>query len=117
MKKIEALIRKEKFEQVKDALHQQGLDFFTYHEVFGVGHQEPKKEQYRGTTYLVDAFKRIHITIVVGETKLDSILNIILDKAHTGQVGDGKILISDVEKMIRIRDGKTNEKALDLALI
>lgn len=117
MKKIEAVIRSEKFVMVKNALHQKGVDFFTYQEVKGVGHQQPVTESYRGVRYQVDSFDRIMMTIVVGEHKVDEIVNIIMGMSKTGEVGDGKILISDVEKMIRIRDGKVNEKALDVALI
>lgn len=117
MKKIEAVIRKEQFNKVKESLRQNGVDFFTFHEVYGVGNQPSKFESYRGTSYEVDAYKRIHLTIVVGREKLDTIVNLLLNEARTGEIGDGKILISDIEKIIRIRDGQLNEHSLDQALV
>jgi len=116
MKRIEAIIRSSRFEQVREGLHQNGVDFFTYQEVKGVGHQASVTEKYRGAEHQVD-HKRMLITIIVGASKLDRVLNLILQDAQTGQIGDGKIFVSDVEKMVRIRDGKVDEKALDVALV
>jgi nitrogen regulatory protein P-II 1 len=116
MKRIEAIIRSSRFEAVRNALHEQGVDFFTYNEVYGVGNQPGRREVYRGAEYQVDN-RRMQITIIVGASKLDQVLNLIMEEARTGEVGDGKIFVSDVEQMIRIRDGKVNEKALDVALI
>lgn len=117
MKKIEAIIRNERFTKVKNALAREGVDFFTYQIVKGVGNQESVKQNYRGASYLQDSFDRIQLSIVVGEKKADKVLDIILKEARTGKVGDGKIFISDVNTMIRIRDGKVNEKAVEMALV
>jgi nitrogen regulatory protein P-II 1 len=117
MKKIEAIIRAEKFARLKKALANQNVDFFTYQVVKGVGNQEAIGANYRGASYLIDSFDRIQLSIVVGENKADKIVDIILKEAHTGKVGDGKIFISNIDTMIRIRDGKVNEKAVELALV
>ena len=117
MKKIEAIIRVERFDRVKRALRHHDLDFFTYQEVKGVGNQDSVTESYRGTSYKVDAFDRIQLSIIVGDAKADKIIDIILKECSTGQVGDGKILVSDVNTMIRIRDGKVNEKAVEMSLV
>lgn len=117
MKKIEAIIRMERFARVKSALAREGVDFFTYQVVKGVGNQEAVQQNYRGASYLQDSFDRIQLSIVVGANKSDKIVDIILKEANTGQVGDGKIFISDINTMIRIRDGKVNEKAVEVALV
>lgn len=117
MKKIEAIIRTERFSKVKNALAREGVDFFTYQVVKGVGNQEAVEQSYRGASYLQDAFDRIHLSIVVGANKADNIVDIILKEANTGHVGDGKIFISEIDTMIRIRDGKVNEKAVEVVLV
>lgn len=117
MKKIEAIIRTERFTKVKNALAREGVDFFTYQVVKGVGNQEAIQQNYRGATYFQDSFDRIQLSIVVGDNKADKIVDMILKEANTGRVGDGKIFISDINTMIRIRDGKVNEKAVEVALI
>jgi len=117
MKKIEAIIRAEKFVRVKKALANQGVDFFTYQVVKGVGNQESVGANYRGASYKIDSFDRIQLSIVVGENKADKIVDIILKEANTGNIGDGKIFISEIDTMIRIRDGKVNEKAVEVALV
>ncbi len=118
MKKIEAIIRASKFYEVKDALHAVGVDFFTFVDVKGVGNQRNEKASYRGVEYDLGSIARTKLEIVVSsEDYLKAAVDAILKVAGTGQVGDGKIFISNVEQAYRIRDGKKDISAIDVPLI
>jgi nitrogen regulatory protein P-II 1 len=111
MKKIEATIRSSKFDEVQEALHNIGVDYFTYMEVKGVGKQK-SEVFYRGAHYDMGSIPRIMLDIVVPEEKVDQVVECILKAAKTGEIGDGKIFIYDVEKVIRIRSGEVGKAAL-----
>lgn len=109
MKKIEVIIRKSKFDEVKDALHEIGVNFFSYWDVTGVGN-EKKDKVYRGVTYSASDIQRRMLSIVVSDSFLDPTMKVLLETAKTGEVGDGKIFISTIEEAYRIR---TSEKGTD----
>lgn len=109
MKKIEAIIRKSKFDDVKEALHQIEVNFFSYWDVTGVGN-EREGHVYRGITYSTSDIQRRYLSIVVSDPFLDRTVEAILKTAYTGIVGDGKIFVSDIEEAYRIR---TREKGSD----
>lgn len=112
MKKIEAIIRHFKLEDVKSALTEAGVHGMTITEVRGFGRQKGHKEQYRGAEYTVDFMPKAKMEIVVSDEQLESVLQIILDKARTGQVGDGKIFITNLDEVLRIRTGESGAQAL-----
>ncbi|HEY9221268.1 MAG TPA: P-II family nitrogen regulator [Lutibacter sp.] len=109
MKKIEAIIRKSKFDEVKEALHRIEVNFFSYWDVTGVGN-EKEGHVYRGVIYNTSDIQRRFLSIVVSDPFLDRTVDAILKTAYTGTVGDGKIFVSDVEEVYRIR---TKEKGSD----
>ena len=109
MKKIEAIIRKSKFNEVAEALHEIGVNFFSYWDVTGVGH-EKQGHVYRGLSYSTSDIQRRFLSIVVSEPFLEKTINVLLESAYTGVVGDGKIFVSDIEEAYRIR---TKEKGFD----
>jgi nitrogen regulatory protein P-II 1 len=111
MKKIEATIRSSKLDEVQDSLHNIGVDYFTYMEVKGVGKQK-SEVFYRGAHYDMGSIPRIMLEIVVPEEKVDAIVDCIIKAAKTGEIGDGKIFVYDVEKVIRIRTGELGQAAL-----
>ena len=111
MKKIEATIRSSKFDEVQEALHTIGIDYFTYMEVKGVGKQK-SEVFYRGAHYDMGSIPRIMLEIVVPEEKVNAVVDCILKAAKTGDIGDGKIFIYDVERVIRIRTGEVGVAAL-----
>lgn len=111
MKKIEAIIRKTKFEEVKEALLNSDIDWFEYHDVHGIG-QSRQERVYRGVQYSTDVIQRIKITIVCREVVLEPTVKVILDIAHTGKVGDGRIFISDVLDCYSIRTGENGDTVL-----
>jgi nitrogen regulatory protein P-II 1 len=102
MKKIEAIIRKSKFDEVKKALHETGVNFFTYWDVTGVGN-EKQGHVYRGVSYSTSDIQRRILSIVVSDEFLDRTLKVIFKAAYTGTVGDGKIFISTIDETYRIR--------------
>jgi len=112
MKKIEAVIRHFKLEEVKDALTEIGVQGMTVSEVRGFGRQKGHKEQYRGTEYTVDFLPKVKMEVVVSEAELDNVIEVIQRTARTGQIGDGKIFVINLENMIRIRTGESGESAL-----
>ena len=112
MKKIEAIIKPFKLEEVKENLGTAGIHGLTVIEVKGFGRQKGHTELYRGAEYIVDFLPKIKIEIVVQDKDLDKAVDSILAAAETGRIGDGKIFISDLEKVIRIRTGETNNKAV-----
>ena len=112
MKKIEALIRHFKLEDVKDALMQRGVHGMTVTEVRGFGRQKGHTEMYRGTEYTVDFVPKIKIEVVVADADLPRVIETITRAAKTGQVGDGKIFVTDLENVVRIRTGEAGEQAI-----
>ena len=106
MKKIEAIIRKSKFDEVRDALHDVNVYFFSYWDVTGVGY-EKKEHLYRGVAYSSSDIQRRFLSIVVNDDFVDVTVNAILSAAKTGEVGDGKIFVVPVEEAFRIRTGES----------
>ncbi|WP_422081276.1 P-II family nitrogen regulator [Ulvibacterium sp.] len=102
MKQVEAIIRKSKFDEVKDALHQIEVNFFSYWDVTGVGN-EKQGHVYRGISYSTTDIQRRYLSIVVSDEFLERTVNAILESAYTGNVGDGKIFVSEVIEAYRIR--------------
>ena len=113
MKKVEAIIRKSKFEDVKRALHEADIDFFTYWDVNGVG-KEKEGHIFRGAVYEANRIQRRMLSIVVRDHNLQRTIDAITKSAWTGVIGDGKIFVSDVEDVIRIRTQETGPDALYL---
>lgn len=111
MKKIEAIIRKTKFEDVKEALLASDIDWFEYHDCHGVG-QSRQDRIYRGVVYSTDNIERMHITIVCREQFVESTIKVFLASAHTGNVGDGRIFVSDVLDCYSIRTGENGDVVL-----
>jgi nitrogen regulatory protein P-II 1 len=112
MKKIEAIIRHFKLEDVKNALSTHGVRGMTVTEVRGFGRQKGHTEMYRGTEYTVDFVPKIKIEVAVADNDLQGVLDTIVRAARTGQVGDGKIFVSELCQTVRIRTGEMNEEAL-----
>ena len=112
MKKIEAIIQPSRFDAVKDALHDIGVEGMTVFEVRGHGRQKGHTEFYRGNEYKVDLLPKIKIEIVLGDNLLANALKAILGSAKTGKIGDGKVFISTVEDAIRIRTDEKGEAAI-----
>jgi nitrogen regulatory protein P-II 1 len=112
MKKIEAIVRHHKLEEVKDALSQAGCTGMTITEVRGFGRQKGHTEVYRGTEYTVDFVPKVKIEVVIDDSKLQSVISTIVKSAQTGQVGDGKIFVSDLTDVVRIRTAETGASAL-----
>jgi nitrogen regulatory protein P-II 1 len=112
MKKIEAVIKPFKIEEVKDALAEAGITGMTVSEVKGYGRQAGHTELYRGAEYVVDFIPKIKIEVVVNEKDVDMVVEKIVSAARTGKIGDGKIFVTDIEKVIRIRTGEEDEEAI-----
>jgi len=112
MKKIEAIIRSYKLEDVKQALSSLGIDGMTVTEVKGFGRQKGHTEIYRGSEYTLDFLPKIRIEIVLPDNQVSQAVKVIVESARTGKIGDGKIFIYPVEDAIRIRSGEIDENAL-----
>lgn len=112
MKKVEAIIRHFKLEEVKNALSEQSVHGMTITEVRGFGRQKGHKETYRGTEYTVDFVPKVKLEVVVAESQLQTAVDTIMRSAQTGQIGDGKIFVTDLANVIRIRTGESGEDAL-----
>lgn len=112
MKKIEAIIRSEKLEAVKQALDLKGFGSMTVTEVKGRGQQKGIKQIWRGREYTVDFIPKVKIEIFTSSDTADEIMGIIRDKAYSGNIGDGKIFMFPIEKAVRIRTGELDRKAL-----
>ncbi|GAB4259311.1 P-II family nitrogen regulator [Thermincola ferriacetica] len=112
MKKVEAIIRPSKLDDLKDALGKYDIHGLTVTEVVGCGLQKGKKEVYRGTEYTIDLLPKIKIEIVIKDSVVDELVKLISDTAKTGEIGDGKIFIYTVEKAVRIRTGEAGEAAI-----
>lgn len=112
MKKLEAIIRHYKLEDVKTALTEAGVQGMTVSEVRGFGRQRGHKETYRGAEYTVDFMPKVKMEIVVAEDQVDVAVNAVCESARTGQVGDGKIFVSSLEQIVRIRTGESGTDAI-----
>jgi len=112
MKKIEAVIRHFKLEEVKDALHNKGVQGMTVTEVRGFGRQKGHTETYRGAEYAVDFLPKVKVEVVVDERDAQGVIDTIVSAARTGQVGDGKIFVTPLSDVVRIRTGETNAAAV-----
>ena len=112
MKKIEAVIKPFKLEDVKDALAEIGITGMTVSEVKGYGRQKGHSELYRGAEYVVDFLPKIKMEMVVDDGMVDQVVNTVVEAARTGKIGDGKIFVSDISKIVRIRTGETDSEAI-----
>ena len=112
MKKIEAIIRPFKLEDVKIALVNSGIVGMTVSEVRGFGRQKGQVERYRGSEFTVEFLQKLKVEVVVENDKVNSVIEAIAEAAKTGEIGDGKIFISSIDSVVRIRTGDTDEEAL-----
>ncbi|MDY0051387.1 MAG: P-II family nitrogen regulator [Aliarcobacter sp.] len=112
MKKIEAVIKPFKLEDVKDALAEAGVTGMTVSDVKGYGRQQGHSELYRGAEYVVDFLPKIKLELIVADEDVDSTIAVIIEAAKTGKIGDGKIFVSPIEKIVRIRTGEEDEEAI-----
>jgi|TARA_B100001939_G_scaffold117984_1_gene102382 nitrogen regulatory protein P-II 1 len=112
MKKIEAILRHFKLEEVKDALNEVGIKGMTVTEVRGFGRQRGHTETYRGAEYSVDFLPKVKLEVVVNDGEAQTVIDKIMTVARTGQVGDGKIFVSDLAEVVRIRTGETAADAI-----
>ncbi len=112
MKKIEAVIKPFKLDEVKEALQQAGIQGMTVSEVKGFGRQKGHTELYRGAEYVVDFLPKIKLEIIVKDEELQKVVDAIQKTAKTGRIGDGKIFVTSVEEVIRIRTGETGNNAI-----
>ncbi|MDX1483061.1 MAG: P-II family nitrogen regulator [Alphaproteobacteria bacterium] len=112
MKKIEAIIKPFKLDEVKEALHEVGLQGMTVTEAKGFGRQKGHTELYRGAEYVVDFLPKVKIEIVMEDNLVDRAIEAITQAARTGRIGDGKIFVSTIEEVIRIRTGETGAEAV-----
>lgn len=112
MKKIEAVIKPFKLDDVREALSEIGITGMTAIEVKGFGRQKGHTELYRGAEYVIDFLPKVMITIVIRDEQLDSCIEAITNAARTGKIGDGKIFVSDVDRVVRIRTGEEGDEAI-----
>ena len=112
MKKIEAIIRNFKLEDVKNALSEMGVQGMTVTEVRGFGRQKGHTELYRGAEYAIDFVPKTKLEVVVGDEQLRSVVDTILKHAQTGQIGDGKLFVTNLAEVVRIRTGETGGEAV-----
>ncbi len=112
MKKVEAVIKPFKLDEVKDKLNEIGIKGITVSEVKGFGRQKGHTELYRGAEYVVDFLPKIKLEIVIADNQLDEVVNAIIKSAQTGRIGDGKIFVTHLEDTIRIRTGERGQDAI-----
>lgn len=112
MKKIEAIIKPFKLDDVKEKLNEIGVKGMTVSEVKGFGRQKGHTELYRGAEYKVDFLPKTKLEIIVANEQLEEIVDVVMKAAHSGKIGDGKIFVSDVQNVIRIRTGEQGEEAI-----
>ena len=112
MKKIEAIIKPFKLDEVKEALHEIGLQGLTAYEAKGFGRQKGHSELYQGAEYTVDFVPKVKIEIVLPDEMVDTAIEAVLNAARTGKIGDGKIFVTDIQEAIRIRTGESGEEAV-----
>ena len=112
MKKVEAIIKPFKLDDVREALSEVGIAGMTVSEVKGFGRQKGHTELYRGAEYMVDFLPKVKLEVVVGDDDVERCIEASMETAQTGKIGDGKIFITDIERVIRIRTGEENEDAV-----
>lgn len=112
MKRIDAIIRPEKLDEVKESLASAGVQGLTVTEVRGFGRQKGHTEHYRGAEYIVDFLPKVHIAVIASEDRVDEILSAIVKSARTGKMGDGKIFVTPLDEVVRIRTGECGENAI-----
>ena len=112
MKKVEAIIKPFKLDEVKEALHEIGVSGITVTEVKGFGRQKGHTELYRGAEYVVDFLPKVRLEVVIDDAQVDRVVEAIANAARTGRIGDGKIFVSTIDKAIRIRTGETDLDAI-----
>ncbi len=112
MKKIEAIIKPFKLEEVKEALREVGIEGMTVIEAKGFGRQKGHTEIYRGSEYTVDLLPKIKLEVVVADAKAEEVVGVIVRVAKTGKIGDGKVFLSNIEEVVRIRTEERGEKAI-----
>lgn len=112
MKKVEAIIKPFKLDDVRESLAEIGITGMTVLEVKGFGRQKGHTELYRGAEYMVDFLPKVKIELVIQDELLEQAIDVIVETARTGKIGDGKIFVTDVERVIRIRTGEENEEAV-----
>lgn len=112
MKLITAIVKPAKVDDIKDALHTAGVHGMTVSEVRGFGRQKGHKEIYRGAEYTVDFLSKARIEVLTDDEEYQSILDLIVDTANTGSIGDGKVWVTTVESVVRVRTGETGKEAL-----
>ncbi|GGP53070.1 nitrogen regulatory protein P-II [Shewanella algicola] len=112
MKKVEAIIKPFKLDDVRESLAEIGITGMTVSEVKGFGRQKGHTELYRGAEYMVDFLPKVKIELVIQDELLERAIDVIVDTARTGKIGDGKIFVTDVERVIRIRTGEENDEAV-----
>ena len=112
MKKIEAIIKPFKLDEVREALHEIGITGLTVTEVKGFGRQKGHTELYRGAEYVVDFLPKVKIELVIAASQVEATIDTIIKVARTGKIGDGKIFVTSVEQVVRIRTGETDEAAI-----
>ena len=112
MKKVDAIIKPFKLDDVREALHAVGITGMTASEVKGFGRQKGHTELYRGAEYVVDFLPKVKIEVVINESQLDECIEAITNAARTGKIGDGKIFVTSVEKVVRIRTGEEDAAAI-----
>ena len=112
MKKVEAIIKPFKLDEVKDQLNEIGVKGITVSEVKGFGRQKGHTELYRGAEYIVDFLPKIKLEIIISDELVDDVINTITQSAQTGRIGDGKIFVTSLEDAIRIRTGERGEEAV-----
>jgi nitrogen regulatory protein P-II 1 len=112
MKKIEAIIRPIKIDELKEALTDIGIAGMTVTDVRGYGRQRGRTEKYRGNTYIVNLLPKLKVEFVVPDDRAEEAVEVVLEAAHTGEIGDGKVFVSNVEEAVRIRTGERGDEAL-----
>ncbi|WP_028455261.1 P-II family nitrogen regulator [Chitinilyticum litopenaei] len=112
MKKIEAIIKPFKLDEVRESLSELGISGLTVTEVKGFGRQKGHTELYRGAEYVVDFLPKAKIEVVISDDKVEAAIEAIIKAAHTGKIGDGKIFVTPVEHVVRIRTGEINDEAV-----
>ena len=112
MKKIEAVIKPFKLDEVKEALQSAGVQGMTVSEAKGFGRQRGHTELYRGAEYVVDFLPKLKLEVIVGDDQVDATVEAVVKAAQTGKIGDGKIFVSSVDEVVRIRTGETGDTAL-----
>lgn len=112
MKKVEAIFRHFKLDDVKNALSEKGISGMTVTEVRGFGRQKGHTEIYRGAEYAVDFVPKVKVEVVCSDDQVDMVVSTVVEAARSGQIGDGKVFISDIQSAVRIRTGETGEAAI-----